>query len=164
MDITDTHRYPCVIANVFKFFSEPNYIKAKFEGIGARNIQIIECAPVDSGYLVKTQREIPSEVPSVLKSLLGAWNKVIQTEQWQLQDGVYRCQLEVNVVGVPVSVKGTMELRSNEEGCCSNEVKMKVTSGIPLLGGKLAEFVGGDTKKAMDAEYAFIKANLMNMF
>jgi len=57
---------------------------------------------------------------------------------------------------VPVTVSGTQTLRP-EGGGCTNEVQMKVSCGIPLIGGKLADFVGGDIKRFMDEEYEFTK-------
>jgi hypothetical protein len=60
---------------------------------------------------------------------------------------------------VPVTVKGSMELRT-EGGGCVNDVQLEVKCGIPLIGGKLADFVGGDAEKAVRAEYEFIRAHL----
>ena len=52
-----------------------------------------------------------------------------------------------------------MELRSEGAGCV-NDVQLEIKCGIPLIGGKLADFVGGDAGKATQAEYEFIRAHL----
>ena len=156
MEVKDLHQYRKDVEEVFKFFSEPDTIQAKYEGIGARNIKILECSESGGSYLVKIEREVPSDVPGILQKFLGAWNKVVQTEQWQLQeDGIRTCDLKVDIVGVPVNVSGAMTLRPEGEGCV-NDVRLTVSCSIPLVGKKLAEFVAGDTKKSMDAEHAYI--------
>ncbi len=160
MEVKDVHHYQKGVDAVFKFFSDPDAINAKYEGVGARHIEILESTESGGIHTTKTRREVPSDVPGILQRFLGAWNKVVQTEKWQLQDGgVRRCELGINVVGVPVNVTGAMILRSEGEGCV-NEVRIKVSCGIPLIGGTLASFVGGDTKKNMDAEYDYISKHL----
>jgi hypothetical protein len=160
VEIKDLHPYDKDIDAVFKFFSDPKLVKAKFEGIGTRHVEVLETADSQGRGVTRTKREVPANVPGILKKFLGAWNKVEQTEKWQTSnDGVRTCDLEVNIVGVPVNVSGTMTLRPEGKGCV-NDIRIKVTCGIPLVGGKLAEFIAGDTKKAMDAEYVYITNQL----
>ena len=61
--------------------------------------------------------------------------------------------------GVPVSIKGTMVLSGDAKGC-TNTVVLDVTSSIPLIGKKLAEFVGETAAAEGQKEYEFLKANL----
>jgi hypothetical protein len=159
VDVHDQHHYDYPADAVFKFFSDPDLIQAKFEGIGTRNVEVLECAAADGG-ITQTKREVPANVPGLLKKFLGAWNKVTQTEEWeQGEDGERVCDLNVEIAGVPVTVSGTMTLRSEGSGCV-NDIRIKVSCSIPLVGGKLADFVAGDTEKAMDAEYDYIKTQL----
>jgi hypothetical protein len=160
MEIKDLHQYDHAVESVFQFFHDPNAVKTKYETIGARNVEILDASEDGGVFTIKIQREVPADVPGVLQKFLGAWNKVVQTERWQTTaDGGRTCDLDVDIAGVPVTVTGTMALQPRGEGC-ANDVRMKVTCGIPLVGKKLAEFVGGDTKKAMDSEYAYIKSHL----
>jgi hypothetical protein len=162
LEVKDLHHYDHDVDTVFKVFHDPAFITAKYQGIGARNIELLECSGEGNTYTIKVKREVPADVPGILKKFLGAWNKVEQTEEWQGETGGVRtCKLDINVIGVPVKVSGTMTL-SPEGGGCVNDVRIKVTSGIPLVGSMLADFVGGDTNKSMGAEYAFIKDYLAN--
>lgn len=160
MEVKGLHEYDHGVEKVFRFFQDPEMIKAKYEGVGARNIEILETSEEGNTFTIKIQREIPADVPGILQKFLGAWNKVVQIERWQTTaDGGRNCELDVDIAGVPVTVTGTMALQADGDGCV-NDVRMKVTSGIPLVGKKLAEFVAGDTKKAMDSEYGYIKSHL----
>jgi hypothetical protein len=160
MEVKDVHQYDHNVESVFRFFRDPELVKLKYDGIGSRNVEILDTSEDGDVFTIKIQREVPADVPGILQKFLGAWNKVVQTEHWQTAaDGGRTCNLNVDIAGVPVTVTGTMALQPHGEGCV-NDVRMKVTCGIPLVGKKLAEFVGGDTKKAMDSEYAYIKTHV----
>jgi hypothetical protein len=160
MKIKAVHQYAKSVDTVFGLFHDPEYMKAKYAAIGARNIEILECAGSDGRYTIKIRREVPADVPSLLKNFLSAWNTVTQSEKWEGKaGGPCRCTFEIDVAGVPVSARGAMELRA-EGGGCVNDVQLEIKCGIPLVGGKLADFVGGDAEKAIRAEYEFIRAHL----
>lgn len=161
MEVQDVHHYDHDVDSVFRFFHDPAVVKVKYETIGARNVEILDTSEDGSAFTIKIQREVPADVPGILKKFLGAWNKVIQTEHWQTAaNGERTCDLNVDIAGVPVTVTGTMALQSHGDGCV-NDIRMKIDCGIPLVGKKLAEFVGGDTKKAMDSEHVYIKSHLV---
>lgn len=134
-------------------------IKAKFEGVGTRNVEVLECSARDNGYFTKTVREVPANVPGLLKKFLGAWNTVIQTEEWRQDGPTWICNLTVEIKGVPVDISGTMKLHPEGKGSV-NDVMITISCGIPLVGGKLADFVADDTGHAMDSEYEYIKTHL----
>ena len=121
---------------------------------------MLECAGSEGRYTVQVKREVPADVPSLLKKFLNPWNTIVQSETWEGQaGGPYCCKLAIEIAGVPVSMSGEMELRTQDGGCV-NDVRIEVKCGIPLIGGKLADFVGGDAEKATQAEYEFIRAYL----
>jgi hypothetical protein len=160
MKIKALHQYAKDVDTVFGLFHDPDFMKVKYEGIGARNVEVLECAGSEGRYTVKVKREVPADVPSLLKKFLNPWNTIVQSETWEGKaGGPYRCKLAVEIAGVPVGMGGEMELRSQDGGCV-NDVRLEVKCGIPLIGGKLADFVGGDAEKATQAEYEFIRAHL----
>ena len=160
MKIKALHQYARGVDTVFGLFRDPDFMKVKYEGIGARNVEVLECAGSEGRYTVKVKREVPADVPSLLKKFLNPWNTIVQSETWEGKaGGPYRCKLAVEIAGVPVGMGGEMELRSQDGGCV-NDVRLEVKCGIPLIGGKLADFVGGDAEKVTQAEYEFIRAHL----
>ncbi len=159
MDIQELHRYAKDVEALFRFFSEPEVIKAKFEGVGARNVQVLESAAQGDVFRVRTQREVPAEVPGILKKFFGEWNKVVQSETWRKDGSSRRCEFEIDVSGAPVKMRGTMQLRPEGDGCV-NDVKLSISSGVPLLGKKIVELVAESSRKGMASEYAYIRGHL----
>ena len=144
----------------FRPVSRSRLYEDKYAGVGARNVEILECAGSEGHYRIKTRREVPADVPALLKKFLNPWNTLVQSEQWEGKaGGPYHCKVNVEISGVPVSIETEMELRTQGDGCV-NDVRLEVKCGIPLVGGKLANFVGGDAEKAVQAEYEFIRNHL----
>lgn len=160
MKIKAVHQYKQDVDSVFALFHDVDFMQKKYEGLGARNVKILECAGSAGKYTVKVQREVPADVPGLLKKFLNPWNTLVQSEQWQGESGgPYTCNLAIDISGVPVSITGRMELCSAGTGCV-NEVQLEVKCSIPLVGGKLADFVGSDAEKSMQAEYQFLTSSL----
>jgi hypothetical protein len=156
MIVNATHVYSQPIATVFAAFTDRAFYTDKFAGVGARNVRIVSEERSDDGYSIVTEREVPLEVPAVLKSFLGEWNSIRQHERWEDVGGEYVNELEIAAAGVPVDLRGSMLLRPQGDGCV-NDVQMEITCNVPLVGGKLAEFVARNTEQGLVDEYEFIR-------
>jgi hypothetical protein len=156
MIINAAHAYAHPIDRVIAAFMDPDFYRYKFEAVGARNIRILSEDRGDDSYAIVTEREVPLEVPGVLKSFLGDWNTIRQSERWEHAGGEYVNDLEISAAGVPVELRGSMLLRPEGEGCV-NDVQMEISCQVPLVGGKLTEFVARNTEKGLVDEYAVIR-------
>jgi hypothetical protein len=97
------------------------------------------------------------EVPGFAKKFLKPLNTVEQTDEWQPPSakGERNGTWKVSASGVPVSVVGTQRLARAAKGHTVLEITGDITCSIPLLGGKLASFVGGDVERTIHAEQEF---------
>jgi hypothetical protein len=159
MDIQSKHTYVQSIDTVFAAFGNPDAITARLEAMGARNIKLDLCEMSATGLIVHQQREVPTEVPRVLKKVLGEWNHVIQKETWIKKEDGCHCDILVKLEGVPVTIEGKLFLHPEENGCV-NEINLKINCAIPLIGKQLAKFVGHNVIEGMQEEYDFITAHL----
>ena len=160
MKIRRDHEYAHSTDVVFALFTDKDEIEAKQEALGARNIRIEDCERDEEGAVVSFIRELPADVPGILKKFLQPWNTIEQSEQWRdCGDGVYEADLEIDIAGVPVTVRGTLKLEPTDDGCV-NHVRMTVDSGIPFVGKTLAEFVAKDCKRIVAEEYEYISERL----
>ncbi len=158
MEIKAQHHYLKDVETVFRFFSDPAAIKAKYEGVGARNIEVLQTAEQGELFLVKTRREVPAEVPAMLKKFFGAWNKVTATERWRREGGGRACEYDIEVSG-PVQIRGRLHLKPEATGCV-NEIAVEVTCGIPLVGKKIVELAAESTRQGIQGEYEYIRSHL----
>lgn len=156
------HAYAAPLDEVIQFFSETELIEQKYETLGARQTKVRELAETDDGFRTVTERQVPAQVPSVLKAVLGSWNQIRQQEQWHwLDDDTICCDLTVDIVGVPVTVQGEMRLVAFDDNQrCENHIKISVSASLPLVGGTLREFVARDIQRLAEAEFEHIQQQL----
>lgn len=158
--IETVHAYAQDSDTLYAQFVDEAAVTAKHEKLGARDVEIIEWSADDEGASLVFRREVPIEVPGFLKRFLQPWNTVTQRERWQVEDvGLYHADIEVEIDNVPVRIEGTLDIGSTDEGCV-NDVMLAVSSSVPLVGGKLADFVAGDSRRLIDAEYRYLKKAL----
>lgn len=156
------HAYAASLDEVIRFFSETDLIEEKYAELGARHTHVLELAETDDGFRTRTERQIPAQVPSVLKAVLGDSNRIRQQEQWHwLDDDTISCDLVVDIVGVPVTVQGEMRLIAFDDNQrCENHVTISVSASLPLIGGTLRDFVARDIKRLAEAEFEHIQQQI----
>lgn len=151
------HEYRHPVRKVWAAFSDPEFYQAKFEGIGHRNVEVVSTESDGDGFSIEVSREVPLDVPGFLRGMLGEWNLLLQNEHWTgAGKDVYTNELEIEARGVPAAMTGTMRLSPSGKGCV-NEVAIAIRASVPLIGGKLEQFVSRDTEATLAAEYAFIQ-------
>ena len=159
MEVKMKHVYKQSVDVVFKAFGSKAVLEKKYAAVGARNVSVESCKLTKTALDLKFTREIPLNAPSMLKKFLGEWNTTTQEEHWTGTPGKkYESEMTVSFKGVPASIKGTMVLTGDAKGC-TNIVTLTVASGIPLIGKKLAEFVGETAAGEGQKEYEYLKAN-----
>ena len=99
----------------------------------------------------------PVEAPALLKKFFGEWSLSTQEEHWKGSAAKgYECDLKITLKNVPVNITGKWFLSGDANGCV-NDVTMNFECGIPLVGNKLASFVGNSAVVVMKKEYEHIR-------
>lgn len=156
-----SHEYDYPLETVHAAFTDPDFYIAKFEGTGARDVEVIAAGDEDGVFTIETRREVPLEVPAALRTFLGEWTTVIQAEEWvEGEEGEFLNELEISSEGVPARMSGSMRLYGAEGGGCVNEVRITIDCGIPIVGRRLESFIAGNTEDQLEDEYEFIRAYL----
>ena len=65
-------------------FSDPEFLRAKFEATEAIEFDIVECAETpDGGFRIVTNRTVQAEIPGFAKKFFKPNNAMTQTENWE---------------------------------------------------------------------------------
>ena len=109
-----------------------------------------------------TRRVVPLEVPGFAKKVLSPSQTVTQTDHWDAPDeaGVRTGTVQVEAKGAPVKVSGTLRLSPDGPDACRNLAEVEIECKVPLVGGRIADFVSKDTRQAVDHEQTWIIARL----
>ncbi len=159
MKVSLEHKYSGDVDSLFALFQDEDFIVERYLQTGSLNAAVLEISAED-GLLIRVARQVKVDVPALLSKFMTPTTQVLQTEHWHGETGgPYRNEMQVEIKGTPVKINVRMELAAKGKGCV-NRVEIESKCGIPLLGGKLADFVGRDAERTANLEYDFIRAYL----
>jgi len=159
MKVNLEHKYSVDVDSLFNLFQDPDFILERYLETGAVNASLLELNDED-GVLIRVERVVQVDVPGFLSKFMQPTTHVLQTERWQGEaGGPYLNDMQVEIKGTPVKLHISMQLVAKGKGCV-NLVEIETKCGIPLIGGKIADFVGKDAERTANLEYDFIKAYL----
>ena len=162
MKVTSTHSYAAAPDVVFAMMTTPEVLIAKYTALGHRDTEILEHTSGHDAVSVRSRRSVPMEVPGFAKRFLSPMNTVEQRDHWGAPNATHSRSgtWEVQAKGVPVSAGGTLRLSPGPGRTTIVEITGEVKSSVPLVGGKLASFVGADVQRTLQAEEAFNDGHL----
>jgi hypothetical protein len=157
MKVHSTHTYAATPERVLTVMTDPDVLHRKYEALGHRDVHVVDHVVADGEITVRTRRSVPMTVPGFAKRFLAPMNDVEQIDHWNAAgpDGVRTGTWQVTARGVPVSVGGTLRLAPDGHGATVVDIDGEVRSSVPLVGGKLADHVGHDVERTMEAEESF---------
>lgn len=155
MDVSDTHTYEAPVDAVLSMFGDPEAIVARYEGMGHRDVEVLECARTDASLVVRTTRVVEVDLPGFARKVLSPTNTMVQTDRWTAAgDGTWDGTVEVEVKGAPVQMSGTMRLTPDGDAT-QMDLTLSMSVKVPLVGGKIADWAGkNDVPATMAAEFA----------
>ncbi|MDH3588937.1 MAG: DUF2505 domain-containing protein [Gammaproteobacteria bacterium] len=160
MKVKASHKYNASVDTVFALFSQPDFYVDKFEAVGGRNVEVLEFQAEGPAVRFTIKREMPASAPAMIKTIIGEWNTLIQKEDWGGDPGEeYWNEFDIEARGTPVTIKGSMMLRADGEGCV-NDVELDINCPIPFLGRSVEQFVAEDSETSLAKEFEFITARL----
>ena len=155
MELTRTHRYEATPDRVIEMFADPEAVRARYEGMGHREVEILGCERSDATLEVRSRRVVDVELPGFARKVLSPTNTMIQTDRWTRSgDGSWDGTFDVDVVGAPVEMSGTMSLGPDGDRT-EYSVTIRMAVKVPLIGGKIADWIGGnEAVSTLEAEFA----------
>lgn len=155
MDVSDSHTYAAPVDTVLDMFADPEAVVARYEGMGHRDVQVLESTRTADSLTVRTSRVVEVDLPGFARKVLSPTNTMEQTDQWTAAgDGSWDGTVAVHVQGAPVQMSGTMRLEpAGDETTMHLTLSMSVK--VPLVGGKIADWAGkNDVPRTIAAEFA----------
>ena len=155
---TKTYAHPLPV--VLDLLCSQEHARAKYEQLGHGAFQPVSWELGDTVKSMHGRRRVPLDAPGFAKKVLGSEDVVDQKERWQaVGDGTWTSAWSVDVQGSPITIRGTAALRPTATGC-AQEIRGEAKCSVPLIGGKIADFVAKDAEKGMAKEDPIDRAAL----
>jgi hypothetical protein len=156
MKVHVKHTLKTDVASAFKLCTELKSQEQIYAQLGGTDVKIKRDGRAPNVKLKISRKEVANP-PAAIKRLVPATNDVSHTEDWAEDGDGYSADIVTEIKGVPVKIVGTKSLQP-EKGGCSVEWQFDVTSGIPLLGGIIASFAGGEVEQKLEKEFKVLKS------
>jgi len=156
MDVQGSHTYQAPIEAVLEMLGNADATVAKYDGMGHRDVQVLEHAAADDGIRIRSSRVVDVDLPGFAKKVLKPTNTMVQTDEWQPADnGSWNGTFSVEVQGAPIQLGGTMRLVPGD-ATTTHDVTITVNVKVPIVGGRIADWAGkNDVRRTLDQEFAF---------
>jgi len=162
MDLRAEINYPTEDpANAFALVVDPAFRAEVCEAVHALDYDVSVDEREDGTALVTIDREMPADVPDAIKKMVGETVKIVQTEDWGVpdQDGQRTADLLIKIVGQPVTMKGTIELR-RATGSVVSSIRGDVKVAVPFFGKKVEPEIAKAIMAAVTCEQEAAAARL----
>ncbi len=139
MDLRAEINYPTEDpADAFALVVDPGFRAEVCEAVHALDYDVSVDEREDGTALVTIDRLMAADVPDAIKKMVGETVKIVQTEDWSVPDAVGErtAELLIRIVGQPVTMKGTIELRRATDSVVSS-IRGDVKVAIPFFGKKV---------------------------
>jgi len=156
--MTATYSFNASVDAVFDKLTDPDFLVARSVALGEKNIQ---CDVESEGRktTVTLARTIKRDLPAVLAKLFGTENRTVLTEKWEdigsSKSGTYT----LDVIGQPVSLSARFKLKPTAQGC-EYSADYTCKAKIPIVGGKVEDFILGQTEDGMRREMDYLQKAL----
>lgn len=154
MDMRETHTYAGSIDEIWALQTDADYQKEKLTAIGNSNVQVLECGPAGEGYTLVIKMDVTADMPGFAAKVLPSTNTITQTWEWANSTGSERKGTWKVTSAAPVTATGTMSLK-DDGGKTTETINGQVKCSIPLVGGKIADFVGKSAADSIHKDQAY---------
>ena len=149
-------QYHASVEQVYATFADTRYWLARLADSGADTATLDSMTVGTVGIDVTTvQRLRRDRLPALVAQFHPGDLEVIRVEEWHpVHDGEARAVITGRVTGAPARVSGEAALTPGRSGCTLS-VDLRVQVDIPLVGGKVETFIGGQLAALIAAEQRF---------
>lgn len=142
---------PASIETVFDRLTDPDYLVERSLELGELSA---DCEVEESGkeVVITMRREVERKLPAVLARLFSPRQTVELVERWNTAGRVHKGSYRLSVLGQPVTVSATLELKAAGAGKSLYTVSHSAKASIPLVGGKVEAFILSQTEAGARAE------------
>jgi uncharacterized protein (AIM24 family) len=148
--------YGGTVEQVLQAFADEQYWLVRLDGSGADHVSLDEMAVGDDGIRVRTTQTLRADrLPGVVTQFHRGDLSFVREENWgPVTDGRSTATIHGSIPGAPAHLSGTAVLSQVDAGshlAFSATVEVKV----PLVGGKIENFIGGQLVDLLIAEQRF---------
>jgi len=150
--------YGASVEQVLQAFSDEQYWLSRLADSGADEYSLDSLTVDGNGIdVVTTQRLRADRLPALVTQFHRGDLALVREENWSpIRDGQATATIQLAIIGAPATLSGVAVLAPAKSDHSSRlEFNATVQVNVPLLGGKIENFIGGQLVDLLIAEQRF---------
>jgi Protein of unknown function (DUF2505) len=150
--------YEGSVEQVHQAFSDEQYWLARLADSGADDYSLDSMTVDAEGIDIKTTQRLRADrLPGVVTQFHRGDLSIVRAEAWTpIRDGQATATIKLSIIGAPATLHGTAVLApAKSAGGSRLEFKATVQVDVPLVGGKIENFIGSQLVDLLIAEQRF---------
>ena len=146
------------VEQVHQAFSDEQYWLARLADSGADDYSLDSMTVDAEGINIETTQRLRADrLPGVVTQFHRGDLSIVREETWSpIRDGQSTATIKLTITGAPATLSGTAVLAPAKSGGGSRlEFKATVQVDVPLVGGKIENFIGSQLVDLLIAEQRF---------
>lgn len=145
--------------SVFNLLTDPEFLVDRCLDMGELEASC-EVEEQEGATVISLTRRLKRDLPRVFAKMLDPEQTMQMTEKWQPDgEGGWNGDYTFEMVGQPVCIRAEFELYPTDTGCCYI-IEHKVKAKIPLIGGKIEKYIGGQAEDGCTGELNYAQEKL----
>jgi hypothetical protein len=136
---TFIYHYTVGIERVAELIRDSDFLEQRCVSSGEDNVKVT-VEPIVDGYRVIIARDAAVELPSFVKRLFRARNRIVDDILWRREGTSWIGEYTIAPSGFPGTIRGRSVISPTLEGC-KHESSFLVAVKLPVLGAKLEKFL-----------------------
>jgi Protein of unknown function (DUF2505) len=151
--------YEASVEQVHRAFSDRTYWLERLADSGADQATLDSMTVSDGIDVVTTQVLRRDRLPGIVTQFHPGDLSIVREERWSpVRDGKATATVTGGIPGAPVSLSGNAVLAPADNGGSRLEFTATIEVRIPLVGGKVENFIGGQLVELLIGEQRFTTA------
>lgn len=149
MKFIDEHIYDAPLPAVERMYFDVGFCPRKYAQLGLEAVEVLSSSDepdafhVDCSFIMRPSLPLPGFIRKFLPG--GERIRVRQIDRWNTRTRLG--ELDIRLHGLePVTIHSAMSLEEHPRGAI-NRMSWTVHCNVPLVGGKLADFLGKDIQR-----------------
>jgi Protein of unknown function (DUF2505) len=150
--------YGASVEQVLRAFSDEQYWLSRLADSGADEYSLDSLTADGNGIdVITTQRLRADRLPAVVTQFHRGDLALVREEKWSpIRDGRAAATIRLAIIGAPATLSGAAVLAPAKSDESSRlEFNATVQVNVPLVGGKIENFIGGQLVDLLIAEQRF---------
>lgn len=148
------------VDRLFALLTDPGFLRRRAESLGEKNIVIQ--VDRDGGRLkIRLERDLELNMPAFMKKVFSPTNHLIDILLWDSAGETKVADWSVAIAGQKrIDLRGRLSLIPSPGGGCDYSEAFTIAVAIPLVGGRVEKYIGGETEASMRQQIEFLRAEL----